>query len=347
MSIPQSTEAWIITKLSGGFGSLQKQTKDLPKSLAPNEVLVKIHATSLNYRDLIIPRGEYPFPATPGVIANSDGAGEVVATGSKVQSFKAGDKVVTLFNQGHLAGPVDLNSAKTGLGGAIDGTLTKYAVLPETGILHMPSNLNYSEAATLTCAGLTAWNALYGLKQIKPGDSILVQGTGGVSIFALQFAKAAGAFIVATTSSSEKAKTLKQLGADHVLNYKTTPEWGQAARDLTPGKAGFDNIIEVGGPSTLRESFKCIKMEGIISMIGFVAGTDDVEPSALAPLSNICTVRGIYVGPRDQMVDMNRAVEHMNIKPIVDREFAFEEAVDAYEYVYAQKHIGKVVIKVQ
>jgi len=347
MSIPQNTEAWIVTKLSGGFSSLQKQTRDLPKSLAPNDVLIKVYATSLNYRDLIIPRGEYPFPANPGVIANSDGAGEIVATGSRVKTFKEGDKIVTLFNQGHLSGPVDLYSAKTGLGGAIDGTLAHYIVLPETGIVHMPKNLNYSQAATLTCAGVTAWNALYGLKQIKPGDSVLVEGTGGVSIFALQFAKAAGAFTAATTSSEEKVKILKDLGANEVINYKKTPEWGPVARDLTPGKAGFDHIIEVGGPSTLKEAYKCVKMEGIISMIGFVAGANEVEPSSLAPLANICTVRGLYVGPRDQMIDMCRAIEHNNITPVVDCEFPFEKARDAYEYQYAQKHIGKVVIKVQ
>jgi NADPH:quinone reductase-like Zn-dependent oxidoreductase len=200
--------------------------------------------------------GVYPFALRDGVVPGSDGAGTVVSTGKSVTRFQVGDKVATLFNQGHMAGSLDVNSSKTGTGGVIDGVLQQYAAFDEQGLVPIPKNLNMVEASTLSCAALTAWNALYGLESraLKPGDYVLTQGTGGVSLFALQFAKAAGATVVATTSSNEKAKILKKLGADFVINYKEDENWGETARKHTPGGDGFGHVLDVGGPSTMKQA---------------------------------------------------------------------------------------------
>jgi NADPH:quinone reductase-like Zn-dependent oxidoreductase len=259
----------------------------------------------------------------PNTVPGSDGAGEVVAIGSKVTRFKVGDKVVTLFNQTHLGGSLDQETVKSGLGGAIHGTLRQYGTFNENGLVEMPSSLNWLEASTLSCAALTAWNALYGLKPLLPGDTVLTQGTGGVSIFAVQFAKAAGATvsmfsslssprypsnptsIVATTSSAAKVEVLKKLGADHVINYKDEPNWGEVAKALTPKGEGCAHIIEVAGPVTMAQSLKAIKIDGLISIIGFVGGNaTDAQPGFLDTLMNICIVRGILVGSRTQFEDM-------------------------------------------
>lgn len=213
------------------------------------------------------------------------------------------------------------------------GTLRQYGAFPESGLVRAPANLNYVEASTLSCAALTAWNAFYGLKQLKPGESVIVQGSGGVSIFALQFAKAAGAKVIATTSSAAKAETLKKLGADHVINYKEDKDWGKTARALTPGGTGADHIIEVGGEYTMAQSLKAIKYGGIITIIGFLGGAQPKE-SILEALSNVCTLRGIFVGSREQMEDMCRAIEANDIHPVVDKKvFPFAEARQAYDYM--------------
>ena len=233
----------------------------------------KVHGSSLNYRDLIIVKGMYPFPQKDGVVPTSDGAGEVEAVGKHVHRFKKGDKVLTLFNQAHIAGSLDGYSLTTGVGGTVDGALRQYGAYDEDGLVKMPSNLNYLEGATLCCAGLTAWNGLYGLasRKLTPGDWVLTQGTGGVSIFAVQFAKAAGAKVIATTSSREKADKLKQLGADHVINYKEDSSWGQTAKKLTGG-VGVQHILEVCGPNTMKQSLEAIAIDGVISIIGFLGG---------------------------------------------------------------------------
>src|SRR6187402_3050194 len=269
----------------------------------------------------------YPFAQRKGVIPGSDGAGEVIAIGSKVTRFKTGDKVVTLFNQTHLGGSLDSRTITSGLGGVNDGTLRQYAVFNENGLVDMPPSLNWLEAATLSCAAVTAWNALYGLKPLKPGDVVLTQGTGGVSIFAVQFAKAAGATVIATTSSAKKVEVLKKLGADHVINYTETPEWGAKAASLTLRGEGVDHVIEVGGPPTMAQSLKAIRIDGVISIIGFLGGAAKDQPSFLEALSNVCTVRGILVGSRTQFEEMNRAIEVNQIKPVVDEKvFTLEEA---------------------
>lgn len=261
--------------------------------------------------------------------------------------FQPGDKVVTLFNQGHQFGPVDTAASVTGLGGIVDGTLRQYGVFNETGLSAAPSNLNDVETATLTCAGLTAWNALFGLKPLKPGQWVLTQGTGGVSLFALQFAKAAGARVISTSSSAEKCETLKKLGADHVINYKEDPKWGETAKKLTTGGAGVDHIVEVGGAGTLEQSCAAIKFEGVISIIGFLSG-QKTDISAVHALMHICTFRGVYVGSRQQLEDMIACIEANDIHPVIDEKvFTLEQAKEAYQYMWDKKHFGKVGIKIE
>lgn len=267
------------------------------------------------------------------MVAGSDGAGEVVQVGPRVTRWKKGDRVVTLFNQGHQFGEMTPLAAQTGLGGVLDGTLRQYGAFPETGLVRAPDNLDLREASTLSCAAVTSWNALYGLKPLKPGQWVLVQGTGGVSMFALQFAKAAGAKVIATTSSADKEAMVKKLGADHVINYKSDSSWGKTARGLTPDGAGVDYIIEVGGADTLAHSLDAIKYGGIISIIGFLGGMKP-KSSILEAVTNICTFRGVYVGSREMMEDMVAAIEANDIHPVVDKKvFPLAQAREAYDYM--------------
>lgn len=364
---PSKTKQWTVEGKTG-FDSLKYHDKaDIP-TLGDHDVLVNFHYASLNYRDLIIPKvphhlsssypknqahpslqGKYPFPIDLPVIPASDGAGTIVATGPRVSRFQKGDRVLTLFNQSHLAGPIKASDSLTGLGGKLDGTLCQYGAFDESGLVHMPSTLDFQQGSTLPCAALTAWNALYGVesKSLKPGDTVLAQGTGGVSMFALQFAKAAGARVISTTSSDAKAEVLKKLGADHVINYKTDQNWGDTAKKLTPGGIGCAHVVEVGGPKTMAQSLKAIRPEGTISIIGFLGGFSKDQPSFLDCLNNICTVRGVLVGSRLQFEQMNEAIDANGIKPVVDEKvFVLEEAKEAYQYMWDQKHFGKLTIKI-
>ncbi|KAF3762986.1 NAD(P)-binding protein [Cryphonectria parasitica EP155] len=343
---PSTTKQWTVTGTEKGFDGLEYGDVPVPK-VGDSDVLVKINGASLNYRDLIIPQGLYPFPTKFPVAACSDGAGEVVEVGPRVTRFKPGDKVVTLFNQGHQFGAFHAAAGTTGLGGAVDGTLRQYGTFDESGLVHAPQNLNAIEASTLTCAGLTAWNALYGLKPLLPGQWVLVQGTGGVSLFGLQFAKAAGAKVIATSSSADKCEQLKKLGADHVINYREDTSWGATAKKLTPGEAGVDHVIEVGGAGTLEQSVEAIKFEGVISIIGFLGGAKP-KVTALDALMHICTFRGVYVGPRSMLEDMCRSVEANDIHPVLDPKiFSLDQAKEAYQYMWDKKHFGKVAIKIE
>ncbi len=339
-----ATKAWVVEGTTGIDNLKFNERYPLPQ-LGDYDVLVKFHAASLNYRDLIIPQvnhtllasilylsisndpsthndslsllpaynpkppqGKYPLPRKDHTVPGSDGAGIVFSTGPKVTRFRPGCKVLTLFNQGHLYGSLDHKSMQTGLGGTIDGTLRQHGVFPESGLVSMPTSLTYLEGSTLSCAALTAWNGLYGLKPLMAGQVVLTQGTGGVSIFAVQFAKAAGATVIATTSSERKADVLKKLGADHVINYKNIKDWGVTAKALTPGGEGVDHILEVGGPATLAQSLKAIRIDGVISIIGFLSGAGEQSPSFLEVLSQPCVVRGIIVGSRAQFEEMVRIV---------------------------------------
>ncbi|AEO67617.1 uncharacterized protein THITE_2116495 [Thermothielavioides terrestris NRRL 8126] len=332
MSLPSTQKQWLIQGTDKGFDGLLYQDAPVP-AVGDNEVLVRLRGASLNYRDLIIPQGKYPLPLNLPVVAGSDGAGEIVAVGANVTKWKPGDRVVTLFNQGHQRGAIDPVAARTGLGGCLDGTLRQYGVFSQDGVVRLPRHLDFVEGATLTCAGLTSWNALYGLKSVRKDDTVLVQGTGGVSLFALQFAKAAGATVIATTSSEKKAEILKKLGADHVINYREDPHWGETARKLTPNGEGVDHVIEVGGEGTMTQSLRAIKMEGVISVIGLLTGAGSKD-SIMETLMRLCTVRGVYVGSREQMEDMVRAIEEHNIRPVVDEHvFTLDKIREAYDFM--------------
>lgn len=294
--------------------------------------------------------GKYPFALQPNIVPGSDGAGTVIAIGKQVTRFKKGDKVITLFNQAHIGGPLNTHSIATGLGGAIDGTLRTVGAFKEDGLVHMPSGLSPIEASTLTCAGLTAWNALFGSgdHKLMAGQWVLTEGTGGVSLFAVQFAKAAGAKVIATTSTSAKAALLKQLGADHIINYNEDPDWGITAKKLT-AEGGVDHVVEVIGPKTMAQSLKAVKIGGMVSIIGFVGGSSDEQPGFLDCLTNQCTARGLMVGSRVQMEDMLRAVEANpeKLRPVVDpRVFSLEDLKEAYEYQWSGKHQGNVCVRI-
>ncbi|KAJ4326299.1 hypothetical protein N0V84_003165 [Fusarium piperis] len=349
MATPTSTRAWSVGKIDpNNFDGLElKESVPLPK-LGDHDVLVQIEAVSLNYRDLAIPRGHYPFAMTLPFVPGSDSSGIALAVGSKVTSISKGDRVCTLFNQLHQTGELTPDGAASGLGGAIDGTLCNYGVFPEHGLVQAPQSLTPIEASTLTCAPLTAWNALYGLqsKAVIAGDWVLTQGTGGVSLAAIQFAVAAGATVVATTSSNDKVDALKKLGASHVINYRETPNWGEAARALTPKGHGFDHILEVGGAASIAQSLKGIKLGGVITIIGFLAPSDE-QPPLMAVLNHLCIVRGIFVGSKVQFEEMNRAIDSIKMRPVVDpKVFSFEQVKEAYQYQWDRKHFGKVVVQV-
>lgn len=249
-------------------------------------------------------QGTFPFGSKDGVVPGSDGAGQVIAIGNRVTRFSKGDKVVTLFNQKHFYGPLTSKSLGTALGGDLDGVFREFGVFSEEGLVAMPESLNYVQASTLTGAGVTAWNALYGLRAVKPGEYVLTQGTGGVSVFAIQFAKAAGAQVIATTSTSAKASLLKKIGADHVINYRDVENWGEEAKRLTGSREGVDHVIEIGGGGTMAQSIKAIRMDGIISVIGWLTQSDKPEPSFLETVSRVFTVRGMFVGSRAMFEDM-------------------------------------------
>ncbi|OJJ35944.1 hypothetical protein ASPWEDRAFT_134472 [Aspergillus wentii DTO 134E9] len=337
---------WTISHPDKDMAGMSLIEAPLPRA-GPHDVLVKFEAAALNYRDCAIAKGTFPFAHRYPIVPVSDGASVVVKVGSSVKEFKEGDTVITVFNQGHQYGDISLYAALTGVGGTIDGVLRQYGVYDESGLVKAPRNLDPLESSTLPGAALTSWNALYGLKPIKPGQWVLVQGTGGVSVFGLQLAKAAGATVIATTSSQEKASKLKQLGADHVINYRSQPNWGDVARELTPNQAGVDYILDIGGTDTLEQSLGCIKMEGIINLIGFLGGSDKPQPGLLEVLSHVCIVRGLYVGSRAMLQDMVQAFEANDIHPVLDKQvFGLEQAKEAFEYLGAQKHVGKVVIRI-
>ena len=260
-----------------------------------------------------------------------------------VTRFKPGERVVACFMPGWVEGPPDEEKARSALGAGGDGLLAELAVLPEHGLVRVPAHLSFEEAATLPCAAVTAWNALVENGGIKPGDSVLVQGTGGVSLFALQFAHMAGARVIVTSKSDQKIARAKELGASEGINYKTTPDWDKRVRELTGGK-GVDMIVEVGGAGTLPASLKAVRIGGYIAVIGILTGSGDINPVPI--LMKSIRVQGIFVGSRRMFEAMNRAVETAALHPVVDRVFRFEQAVEAMKYMESGAHFGKVVIGV-
>ncbi|MDB4150301.1 NAD(P)-dependent alcohol dehydrogenase [Pseudomonadales bacterium] len=308
----------------------------------PGEILVRVRASSLNYHDLAVVSGM--IPNADGRIPMSDGAGEVVALGTGVTQFKVGDHVLSLFFPNWESGEPNLSKLIGVPGDHVDGFAAELVAMPATAFTRAPANYSMTEAATLPCAALTAWRALMVEARIKPGDWVLTQGTGGVSIFALQFAKAAGARVIATSSSPEKLAKLKALGADHLINYKETPMWGAKAKELTGGR-GVDEVVEIGGAGTLGQSIAACRIGGHISLIGVLAGFAGEVPTAQLFSANI-TLKGITVGSKQEQEDMISAIETHDIKPLVSHEFPLGQLKDAFELQVAQQHFGKIVVTV-
>jgi NADPH:quinone reductase-like Zn-dependent oxidoreductase len=301
-------------------------------------VLVRMQAASLNFRDLAIVRGKYiGGPVTHDTIPLSDGAGIVESVGDAVEGLKPGDRVTAMFAQG---GPMRT------LGSPLDGMLAEYAVFDQAGVLKIPDALSFEQAATLPCAGVTAFDALTEGKRVRPGDTVLTLGTGGVSIFALQLAKAAGARVIVTSSSDEKLSRARELGADIGINYRDNPDWDQAVLEATDG-AGADHVVDLGGVGTLPKSYQCVAAGGEIKLIGVMTRPEgDLSPYPL--MFKGAALRGIFVGrsPRSQFAALLRAIDQNGIEPVVDRVFAFDESVAAFEYLASAGHFGKVAIRI-
>ena len=325
-----------------GADSLRQEELPDP-SPGPGQASVRVRAVSLNYRDLLVAKGLYnrnlPLPLVP----LSDAAGEVVGVGPGVTRVKLGDRVAVACMPAWVAGEPTPARAKSSLGAATDGVLAEQIVLSQEGLVPVPDHLTFEEAATLPCAAVTAWHALVTEGQVRAGDTVLVLGTGGVSIFALQFARLSGARVIATSSSDEKLERVLGMGASDGINYKTTPDWDARARELTGG-VGVDHVVEVGGAGTLPKSLRAVRMGGRISMIGVLSGGGEVNPLPIL-MKNI-RVQGIFVGSREMFEAMNRAIAFHQVRPVIDRVFAFEEAAAAYRHLESGAHFGKIVIRV-
>jgi len=319
--------------------------------LAPKrgQVLVQLHAAALNYRDYLILQGRYGSKCKELPVPLSDGAGQVIEVGEDVTKWKKGDKVIASFSQSWMGGPILMEHYATTLGGPVDGVLQKYRIFEASGLVTMPPNLSYEEAATLPCAGVTAFRALYGFQPLQAGQTVLVQGTGGVSVFALQLAAAAGARVIVTSSSDDKLEKAKKLGATDVINYRTNPDWEKKVLELTHGQ-GVDKIIEVGGPETLGKSLQAIKADGAVYVIGHVTSTaqdDWTERMILQLIFKSSTLQGLFVGSRRDLETLaDRFITAKDIHPVVDTVFEFKDAVEAYKHLQGQGHFGKVVIKI-
>jgi len=328
-----------------GIDNLTIQESD-KETLSSGQVRVKMHAASLNYRDLLIIKGLYDpkVLSAGGLIPLSDGAGEVVEVAANVRRFKVGDKVAAIFLQDWLAGECTYEMAGSALGSTISGVLANFKVFNENGLVHLPKNYSHEQGATLPCAAITAWRALVIAGKLRAGDTVLVQGTGGVSIFALQFAKMSGAKVIVTSSSDEKLAKAQKLGADFLINYKKTPDWETKAREITEGR-GVDHIIEVGGANTLSKSFKATRMGGVISIIGILSGIE-TGINLLPVLMKNLHLQGIFVGSRTMFESMNKAIMANNLFPVIDKVFPFNEVKQALYYLESGQHFGKVVIRI-
>jgi NADPH:quinone reductase-like Zn-dependent oxidoreductase len=308
------------------------------------QVVVKVHSASLNYRDLMMVKGFYNPKMTLPRIPCSDGAGEIVEVGEGVVDFKPGDRVAGIFMQRWLDGPPSAAKQKAALGGDVDGMLAEYVALDATGVVHLPAHLSYEEGATLPCAGVTAWNAIVTTAHTRPGDTVVVQGTGGVSIFALQFAKLLHARVLGTSSSGEKLDRAQELGLDAGVNYKEHPNWADWVLAETDGQ-GADLIVEVGGAGTFAQSLKAVRVGGTIAQIGVLSQSND--PLQVAPiLFKQVRVQGIFVGSREDFLVMNRAISQNQLKPVIDSVFPFADARAAFQKMETASHFGKIVIQV-
>jgi NADPH:quinone reductase-like Zn-dependent oxidoreductase len=334
-------KAYEVREPTGLDGLVLNADRRQPEA-SHDQILIRVRAASLNYRDQGVIKGAYGYTKFP-VIPMCDGAGEVAAVGPGVTQFKVGDRVASTFFQTWTGGRIPPDASKNSLGGQLDGVLAEAIVLPQNGAIRIPDHLSFEEAATLPCAALTAWHALFEDKPPVCGETVLIQGTGGVSIFALQFAVSAGLRTIVTSSSDEKLARAKQLGATDTINYKTTPNWEEIARKLTRGE-GVDRVIEVGGSETLPRSLKAVRMAGTVSVIGVLSG-GDATLSPLPLLMNSAHLQGIYVGSRAMFQRMNRAIELNRIKPVIDKMFEWTEIKQALEYLGNGQHFGKICLR--
>ncbi|MEF2551203.1 NAD(P)-dependent alcohol dehydrogenase [Aurantimonas sp. A2-1-M11] len=331
----------IQLKKPGGLDQLQLVERDGPGAPGPGEIRVRIRASSLNYHDYGVVSGR--MPTEDGRIPMSDGAGTVEAVGEGVTEFRPGDNVVSGFFPLWLDGEPPVADFKTTPGDGVDGYAREEIVRPATWFTHAPKGYNHAEAATLTTAGLTAWRALVVDGGIKAGDTVLVLGTGGVSIFALQFARLMGARVIATSSSDEKLERLRDMGADHTINYKRDQEWGKTVLEKTGGR-GVDHVIEVGGPGTLPQSITACRIGGHLALIGVLTGRSGEVPTA-AMMAKHQRLQGLIVGSRRHQMDMVRAIDAIGLKPVIDRSFALEDIADAFRHEESGAHFGKICLE--
>jgi NADPH:quinone reductase-like Zn-dependent oxidoreductase len=315
--------------------------------LRHHEIRIRVHAASLNYRDLRVALGQVPsrvghirLPLVP----LSDCAGEVIEVGCAVDRFQLGDRVSSAQMPDWTAGPFKPEKAQSALGGAVDGVLAKYFSGHQRGFVRIPDALSFEEAATLPTAALTAWNALFEFGDLKPGETVLVQGSGGVSIFALQFALAAGARVVAITGSQAKVDRLERLGAEHVIRYEREPEWSRVVLEVTGG-AGVDHVVETGGAGTIDESIKAAAMGGSISLVGLLTGAGG-RLDMLPILAKTLRIQGVVVGSVEMFERMIGMIDHLGIRPVIDEAFEMQDIAAALEYLKSGRHLGKVIINV-
>ncbi len=325
----------------GGIDALARTERPMPAPGA-GEVLVRVRASSINYRDLSTVEDPVSRGLALPLIPNSDGAGEVVEVGAGVTRWVPGDRVMGTFFQRWTDGTITPEAMASALGGAIDGVLAEYAVLGEDGVVAIPDHLSFEEAATLPCAGVTAWNCLIEQGRMKPGDTVLLLGTGGVSVMALQLAVMGGARTIVTSSSDDKLARARDLGAAETINYRTRPDWEQAVLEITGGH-GVDQVVEVGGAGTLEKSVAATRVAGTVSLIGVLTG-GSVNPTAVMRKS--IRLQGVYVGSRRMFEDLNAAMSRSGLRPVIDRAFGFDEAPEAYRTMRDAGHFGKLVVTI-
>ncbi|MBB3141060.1 zinc-dependent alcohol dehydrogenase family protein [Halomonas organivorans] len=330
----------VTLKTPGGLDRLELQEHEAPGEPGPGEIRVRLHASSLNFHDYGVVAGK--MPTEDGRVPMSDGAGVVEAVGEGVDDFAVGDAVVSTFFPSWLEGPARIGDFTSVPGDGVDGYARERVVRPAHWFTRQPEGWSHAQSATLTTAGLTAWRALVVDGGLKAGDTVLVLGTGGVSIFALQFARMMGARVIATSSSDAKLEKLREMGAEHVINYRDEPEWGRKVKELTGGD-GVDHVIEVGGPGTLPQSIEAVRIGGHISLIGVLTGRGGEVPTAKL-MAKQARLQGLIVGSRRHQMEMIRAIEASDLRPVIDREFALEEIAEAFRHQEAGRHFGKICL---
>ncbi len=329
----------------GAFGLEHLQRSEItPPEPRADEVMIRVRAVSLNYRDLLMVRGHYNPHLKLPCVPVSDGAGEIVAIGENVSAWKVGDRAVVPFFPDWLDGSMTREKTSRAFGADLDGMIREFVTVRADAPLPIPDHLGFEQAATLPCAAVTAWNSLFAATSLQPGETLLLQGTGGVSLFGLQFGKLAGADIIVISSSDEKLERARAMGAHHTINYRAEPEWDQRVLDIT-GKRGADLTLEVGGAGTLKRSLHAAGYNGRVSLVGVLSGAGGEVPIRHV-LHKAITIHGIYVGSRAMFEAMNTAISQHRLEPVIDRIFSFDETPDAFRHLEAAGHFGKVVIRV-